>query len=95
MVIFAAYDTVGSHNMKPLMIEKAEKFCGKKKPVFQVSKIFAVIFLPFKTSHIQCSDFVFLFYTYSLVSLFTVHPELLDWKERERLIISLEISRCP
>lgn len=85
-MVLAASDTIGSHSMKLLMPEMEKQFCrGKKKerkkkkmPVFQVSTIFAVFF--------------FFFDPYSWVALFTVHPKLLDPKER-LLMISLKISK--
>ena len=49
--------------------------------MFQVSKIFAVIFCFLKTD--ISSVVIFFFYPYSLVSSFTAHPDLLDQKERK------------
>lgn len=49
--------------------------------MFQVSKIFAVIFCSLKTD--ISNVVIFFFYPYSFLSSFTAHPDLLDQKERK------------
>lgn len=71
MMILAAYDTVGSHNIMLLMTEKAEKFYSKfKKCPFQVPQIFPLILCSFNRG---ISGIVIFFFLLTLFLGMCVH----------------------